>query len=214
MTIAEMRALLGLGDEVSDAQVVEAYAAYLGAGVPDGSAVELIPLALVKKHLRVMVDETDDDDLIDGYVTSAIAALDGAEGWLGRAIAERVYVQILDACAGFVRLPYPPIVSVSAIEVQGDGNAWVPLASTDWRLDDRTVVLGTGVLPGLIRATYRAGYNPDANRPLPMSIRQAILLMVGEMFENRSPVVTGATAGRVPLSTTVENLLAPFRVFA
>ena len=58
--------------------------------------------------------------------------------------------------------------------------------------------------------------DPDAD-PLepnvPAPIKQAILLMVGDMWHARATVATGAAMQAVPMSTTVQNLLSPFQVY-
>ena len=66
MTIAEMRQLLGLGDEVSDAAVVEAYAASLQTPGEDPLP---FPLAEMKLHLRV--ERTDEDELISTLMVAS-----------------------------------------------------------------------------------------------------------------------------------------------
>lgn len=48
---------------------------------------------------------------------------------------------------------------------------------------------------------------------MPAPIRAAILLMVGDLYRNRDTTAVG-TISKIDMSTTVENLLAPFRVFA
>ena len=67
-----------------------------------------------------------------------------------------------------------------------------------------------------LRITFRAGYatadSPDVEA-VPASIKQAIRLMVGDMWAFRETVALGQV-NEVPSSATVKNLLAPFRIIA
>jgi hypothetical protein len=54
----------------------------------------------------------------------------------------------------------------------------------------------------------RAGYEV-----LPKPIRAAVLLMVGDLYRFRETVSVGVSSTAVPMSTTVESLLSPYRVF-
>ena len=213
MTIEEMRALLGLGPEFSDAYVANAYAEYIGAGGAAAGDVELIPLAIVKKHLRLEADDDAEDDLVALYLAAAIAHLDGRDGWLGRALVERVYVQTFAGfdCAG--RLPYPPLVAVTGVE-RRDGDLWLPIAADEWNVvDDRLVPVAGGRWPaGAARVTYRAGYDPEAGRPLPRALQAAILIMTADLFRNRGEVAS-TTTSRISMSASVEALLSPFRIW-
>ena len=209
MTVAEMRALLGLGAEVSDAAVVDAYAASLdGAATPD-----LITMERVKQALKI--DSDDDDDLLALYLRAAIATLDGPTGWLGRALTPQTITTRFD---GFFDLPaalrYPPLIEVLAVEYRS-GGAWVPVP---FSVDDDRLLLLSGTWPtiaGSGRVIYRAGMDGAAGRTLPAPIEAAILLMVGDLYANRQTVETGvrAAAVAVPMSTTVDILLSPFRLF-
>lgn len=63
MTIEEMRAILGLGPEVSDEDVAAAYVQYLLDHADDADAdVALVTLAEAKGHLRI-TDTAQDDDI-------------------------------------------------------------------------------------------------------------------------------------------------------
>ena len=71
-----------------------------------------------------------------------------------------------------------------------------------------------------MRVRYTAGYvaDPTANplvAAIPAPIRAALLLMTADLYSNRETVETGvrAAAVAVPMSTTVETLLSPYRVF-
>jgi uncharacterized phiE125 gp8 family phage protein len=189
-------------------------------------AQPVVTWAEADAHLKLDGD-TSQQAFVEGLVAVATNHIDGPQGWLGRALG----VQTLEArgesfwAAGY-RLPYPPHIDVLSVKyVDGDGSLQT-LDPSAYALDDREVVPAHGTAwpsPRASRASvqlrYRAGYvvNPAA-APLvanvPAAIKAAILLMVGDLHRYRETAVAGTIAGAIPMSTTVENLLAPYRVFA
>lgn len=79
MTIDDMRAVLGLGAEVPDADVTVAYVAYLEAQ-PSISA----PLSLVdiKRHLRIEADDNEFDSYLELLIPAALNACLSSRGRL------------------------------------------------------------------------------------------------------------------------------------
>ncbi|WP_347091675.1 head-tail connector protein [Sphingomonas parapaucimobilis] len=170
----------------------------------------------VDAHLKLDGD-VEQAALVEAYIAAATGHIDGPDGWLGRSIG----VQTLEArcdtptCGSCIRLPFPPVielVSVSYLDATGveqmadledfevmgrdlvpSGFEW-PWEGGSWRRE-------------AVRIRYRAGYEAA-----PAPIKAALLLMVGDLYRNRETVSAGAMT-HVPMSATVENLLAPFRVF-
>ncbi|MGE7007529.1 head-tail connector protein, partial [Sphingomonas sp. NPDC049708] len=67
-----------------------------------------------------------------------------------------------------------------------------------------------------VRIRYEAGY-PDTvgdtpKSTVPAPVVAAIKLMIGDLFENRASVAPGARP-KIDMSTTVERLLMPFKVW-
>jgi hypothetical protein len=77
MTIADMRVLLDLGDELSDLEVSAAYGAYLAAQQA-GTEDLLVELADVKTWLRIDPAQTAEDFILDGLILAAQRAIAGA----------------------------------------------------------------------------------------------------------------------------------------
>lgn len=67
---------------------------------------------------------------------------------------------------------------------------------------------------GAIRVTYTAGYSvPGASPepyPLPAAIRSAMLLLIGNWYENREAVNIGNITSEIPMG--VQHLLQPYRL--
>ena len=183
-----------------------------------------VSLATAKAHLRV--EHGDDDVMIGAYVDAACANLDGPGAWLGRAIGVqtlRAEFDGFEAC--LLPLPYPPLIDLTAVAYDDADGVAHTVSSADYSLDPRGALRAYDATwptarcwPGSVRVTYRAGYVRDAAAdPLvaavPAPIVAAVLLMVGDLYANRETVVMGASVASVPMSTTVENLLNPYRVY-
>lgn len=185
----------------------------------------VVTLEQAKAHLKV--DADDEDVLIEAYVAAATGHIDGPDGWLGRALGAQVLEARCDAgCGSVIRLPFRPIIElVSVSYLDGSGvEQMADLDAFDLRGCDLAPVASSWPWAAgssraeAVRVRYRAGYpdDPSGSEPrstLPPAIRAAILLMIGDLYRNRSTASIGLSAGMVPMSTTVENLLAPFRVF-
>ncbi len=212
MTVDEMRALLpDLPADATDADVIEAYGRYEIAT----EALDLIPLEDAKEHLRVTFD--DHDALITSYIATAIGHLDGPDGWLGRALTPQ---EIVERHQGLWSLPHKPswrpVIAITSIEYRVEAG-WLPLDPSAYEFEDGILAPTWGSywpnFGGLARLKYRAGYDGAPGRVLPPAIRGAILLMVGDLYRNRGEAVVGTVSGKVAMSTTVESLLTPLRVF-
>lgn len=177
-------------------------------------------------HLKLDGD-TSQQTLVEAFIAAATGHIDGPTGWLGRALG----VQTLEARGdGFwpsdYRLPYPPHIDVESVKYLDLNGALQAVDPGAYELDDRVISPAYGAVwpsvrysRGAVQVRYRAGYVTDpAADPLvaavPAPIKAAILLMVGDLYRFReSATVTAAAAPAIAMSTTVENLLAPFRVF-
>lgn len=187
----------------------------------------LVSLVAAKAHLRVEHD--DEDELIGACLDAACNHIDGPAGWLGRAIGLQTLELRLDDFAGDdgcgrLRLPYRPVIDVVSLSyVDADGVLQALLAA-DWSLTGGQYLRPAWSTawptprpePEAVRLRYRAGYvvDPGAD-PLeaatPAAIDAAVKLMVGDLYANRETVATGSVSA-VPMSLTVERLLAPYRV--
>lgn len=176
----------------------------------------VISLEEAKEHLKVLA--SDDDALITSMVAAATAHIDGPDGWLGRSIG----VQTLEArfylpnCS-VIRLPFKPVIGLVSVKYldfndveQTADNADFQLYGADlgpvasqWPWEGGSMRREAG------RVQYQAGY-----AVVPAPIRAAILLMVGDLYKFRQTSITGTIASEIPMSTTVTNLLGPFRIWS
>ena len=183
----------------------------------------VVTIEEAKRHLKQ--DSDDDAQLIAAYVAAATAHIDGPDGWLGRSIG----VQTLEARADMFRdamaLPCGPVIDITSIEYLDAAGTVVAVSPQDFEV--RGWLVGSafgrrwpsvGGHSEAVRIRYRAGYEPrvvegqDPVSTVPAPIKAAILLMTGDLYRNRD-TSSGTAATTIPMSTTVENLLSPFRVF-
>jgi hypothetical protein len=170
------------------------------------------------KHLELAGD-MDQKTRVEGLIATATAHIDGPGGWLGRSIGQQTLEAYVDSFAcRTIALPFREIVSVTSVKYTDASGVEQTVDSGDYALFGHLLEPAHGkVWPSprtqreAVRIRYVAGY--DSEDPAIAVIRGAILLMVGDLFKFRETTVTGTIATKVPMSTTVENLLEPLRIY-
>jgi uncharacterized phiE125 gp8 family phage protein len=155
-------------------------------------ATNPVDSATVKAHLRVI--GTSEDALIDLYTTAATGALDGVNGLLGRCLVTQTWEYVLDSFPSpEIKIPLPPLQSITSIK-------YIDTAGAEQTLDSARYAVDTASDPGwvvvdedgwpdtsdtanAVTIRFVAGYGAAASVPAPL--RSAILLHVGDLFENR-----------------------------
>lgn len=162
------------------------------------------PVTLAEARLHLRVDETADDALITGLITAAREEIE-RRSW--HALCTQTLELVLDAwpCNGVIRIPRPPLQSVTSVTYTDSAGAVTTWSSSDYIVaGDKIpgeIVPGYGLTwPSTtlypreaIRVRYTAGFGAAAD--VPQSLRQAVLLLVGTWYENREGI---ATSGAVP----------------
>lgn len=179
-------------------------------------AADVVSLAEAKAHLRV--EHTAEDSLITALIAAATQHLDGWSGVLGRCLVTQTWRQSFDGfpVAGVLRLPFPDVQSVVVTYTDAAGDPQT-VDSANYHLVNAVcgafVALASGAAwpssatqPDAVGVTFVAGYGNAAAVPAP--IKAAVLLHVGNLYENRSAVDDGALA---PLPLAYDALIAPYR---
>lgn len=179
-----------------------------------------VSVAEAKAHLRV--DHDLDDALIGRAIDAAIGYLDGYGGILGRALVAQRWRQFFSFWPASRCLPLrlAPVASIVEIRARAADGSESVVDPAGYRLlagasRPQVLVSLSAVLPALERApdavavTYAAGYG-DTAETVPAPIRQAILLMVGDMYRFPETVTLGASSAP-PMSASVDRLLGPYR---
>jgi uncharacterized phiE125 gp8 family phage protein len=218
---------------------------------------DVISLSDVKVQLRVTGTDDDAliQALIDASVAQLDPA---GGGWLGRALRPQTWEMRSDhfPCyyegSGYRRnyrrtyaceLPYPPLISVDSVKYYtGDGVDTTLTEGVGYRVlglgsNGRAYIepIYNGYWPSSVRydaesvrIRFTCGYEDGDDIGLPTPIKQAIVLMVKEIYQmsERSLFVSAETVDGVGsrqfivsdnaakvMRSTSENLLAPYRVF-
>lgn len=186
------------------------------------------PLTLddARAHLRIEPFgsplEHPDDDYVQSLIT---VAREFCEQYLERSLATQTIELVNDSFYAPIYLPNLPIQSVDSLTYVDINGATQTLATSVYELDEYEgkIRLQYGqqypvsrVQEDAITVTYTAGYtngtSPDTY-PLPAPIKAAMLLIIGNFYENRQQDVLGNTRisfNSLPLG--VYNLLQPYRL--
>jgi uncharacterized phiE125 gp8 family phage protein len=184
-------------------------------------AVAPVTITEAREHLRV-IDEGE-DSLITGQIEAATQYLDGRTGILGRALVTQVWdlkLQRFPGAHDAIRLPFPPLQAIVSVKYFDSDDVEQTLAETDYdvqpgefapvlrRADDIAWPWDCSPKPWPITIRFRAGYG-DVAAQVPRPLRQAMLLMIGHWYENRS-AVEACELNEVPMA--VKALLSPYLV--
>lgn len=178
-------------------------------------AAEPVILAEAKLHCRV--DSADDDTLITALI---VAARELAEQQTGRALVTQTWELALDAFpVSEIELPLPPVQSIVSIKYLDSNGAEQTVPGADYGLDNygsvrHLVILAAGVewpatlvAANAVKVRFVAGYGAAVD--VPGSIRQWMLLQIGNWYATRESVNIGNIVNEMPY---VGALLDPYRV--
>lgn len=183
------------------------------------------PLTLVEAKLHLKVDVTADDDLISGLIA---AAREWSENYCRRSWVQRTLELRLDCFQGEIRLPRSPVSSVTSVKYVVDSSGTLrTVSSSDYQVDTystppriRPVFGGVWPVPtyGTLNAVvveYVAGFAPGQGSPtdyaenIPKSVKAAMKLVIGHLYENRQQT-TEAALQTLPFN--VKHLLAAYEI--
>jgi len=183
-----------------------------------------VTLAEVRAHMVTDDQDVETDALIDQLITAATDHLGGADGVLGRALITQTWDWRLDCWPsdGVLRVPLPPLQSVTSITYSDSDGVDTVLASTEYTVDTwsrqgRIVPAYDRVWPTVrhhqdaIRVRYVAGYGAYWSA-VPEPLRVAIAQLVTHWYEHREPGVVGVSYAPLPMH--VDRLIAPYRIEA
>jgi len=177
------------------------------------------PVTRAEAKLFCRVDGDSDDSLFDDVVIPA--AREHVELFTGRALINQTLLYSLPefpACDdGVIRLPKPPLASVTSIAyVDTDGasqtvDSWQSdIRSSPGRIKpayDASWPATRDVL-NAVTITYVAGYGASGSS-VPADIRKALLTLILHFYDERAAIIAGAAA---ETPKAVDSLLWPYRV--
>ena len=176
-----------------------------------GPALEPVDLTTVKDHLRV--DSDDDNGLITSLITVARRY---AEKYQNYAYITQTWELWLDGWpdANYLKIPLPPLQSITAIKYYDTANKEAPFEDSKYFVDTKNepgrIVLAYGktwptatLRPANgIYIEFKAGYGDAANN-VPEEIKQAIKMIVGDMYEHRENTIIGDQGYEPPFAAKV-----------
>lgn len=193
--------------------------------------VQPLTLEEVKAHLRVV--DSDEDDIIALYLQAATDYVDGESGFLGRCLVTQTWRLTLDSFPTnigdpkmAIKIPLPPLQSVTNVLYDNTAGVESTVSPNDYFVDTESEPGWIAPVTGAawpstldainaVRIEFVAGYDPTTDSPpnlaanVPFSIKGALLLIVGSMFEQRQQV-TDIQTFRLPFGA--ENLLRRYRI--
>lgn len=168
-----------------------------------------VSLDEAKDHLRIIGTAEDP------YISALLgAATDAVEKMSGRQLQTATFeLSVGGFPAGQILLPLPPLQSVEAISYTDPSGVEQSLTTFEVDTANRTVAPAfgeqwpaTAAATNAVRVRFIAGY---ADGEVPFSLRAAILLLVGGLYENREAF----NAAKLHDNQAVALLVAPYRVW-
>jgi uncharacterized phiE125 gp8 family phage protein len=169
-----------------------------------------LPLTLdeVKAHLRL--DGSEEDALLSALIA---AATEYVQNITNRQLLEADYELMIDRLPASIPLPRPPFARITEIRAIDDSGAEVVFDPTYYQISNSEHAIIRGIRESGwfastytdIRVTYTAGYASAAL--VPAAIKQAMLLIIGSMYENRED-------GHDRFPKASDTLLNAYRVFS
>lgn len=182
-------------------------------------SLEPVTLTEAKSHCRV--DIVEDDVLIGRLIT---AAREYVEATIKRQLITATWKLYLDSFPEEIILPRPPLSSVTSITYVDTNGATQTVSASVYQVttadEPARIVTAYGqswptarTQPDAVCVTYVAGYASTASSAVaacPVAIKQAMLLIIGHLYEFRQTSVAGTIISQVPFA--VDALLAPYKI--
>lgn len=175
---------------------------------------EPITLAEAKAQLRIESDETADDTWI---TTSLTIVREQVEDLLNRSIMPQTLELAISTFEDVIQLPKPPFTSLSSITYYDENNVSQTLSSSLYLVNDFVEPAEVAkksdqsypavyARPDAIRITFVAGYADAA--AVPASIKQAMLMLLTDLYDNRSSTTSQFNSVSVKWTPAILNLLS------
>jgi uncharacterized phiE125 gp8 family phage protein len=188
----------------------------MGVKLITAPAVEPVSLEEAKKHLHI--DADDEDETIASLI---MAAREWCEAFQGRAYITQSWELVLDSFPAkpYIDLPLPPLQTVDSIKYSDSAGVETTLAITEYVVNPDSyfgkIVPAYGKSwpsftpypAGAVRIQFTCGYGDAVD--VPQMVKQAMLLVIGHLFEHREDSAEKAFA-TIPMSA--KTLLWPDKV--
>lgn len=181
-------------------------------------APETEPVTPAEAKAWCKVDGSDEDDIFTRLIKVARMM---CESYAGLSFVTQTRVVKLDRfnCRDVI-LPYGPVTEVTEFKYKDSDGAEQTVAEDTYTLDTQSAlakVRVTDTWPDTDRTlnnveiTYTAGYADDDDPGLPEVAKQAILMQVATMYENRQDEVVGTSSNVINYNS--QMLLDTIKVY-
>jgi uncharacterized phiE125 gp8 family phage protein len=164
------------------------------------------PVSLTEAKSHLKVDTNADDTLITNLI---IAATQVSEEYTNRFFIDTVVNQTSTSFNGLNELFKSKVSSVAHVKYYDSDNTQQTWASSNYVVNNefepcQINLVVDGTLPSIaqrvdaVECRYTVGYGTASD--VPDVIKQAILLTLGNWYENRMSVITGRTTTEMPMS--------------
>lgn len=159
------------------------------------AASELVTTSDAKAHLYIT--HSDDDTYLGTLITKARKQI---ENYCHIAIGSQTKRWTFDSCyMEETPFPYPPVISITSAKQKTDVDTYDTLTNgEDYETDGDAKKIFQPYADGRFQVTYVTGYTT-----LPEELKQAILIQIAYLYENRSSNVSG-------LCEMAKDLCQPF----
>ena len=175
----------------------------------------IITTAEAKTHLKV--DTTADDTLIGNLIAAAVQS---AQIYTNRFFLTTQIIQYGDKWEDIKVLFKSKVISVVSVKYYDNDNSLQTLSTDVWLADTKHQPARIGLKPdkdfpqlahriNAVEVTYKVGYG-DTAADVPQGIKQAVLLTIGNWYQNRQEVIVGRIATELPKSA--QYLLDQYKV--
>ena len=194
----------------------------------------LVTLAEAREQLRVDTTGSPataaDDAIIQTLIEAITQEIDAGTGWLGRALAPQTWTLTLSQFPSVIRLPYPPLISVTSLTYTDlSGNSQTLTEGTDFRVITETgiaagpaclvpVYLGTWPAArsdfDTVRVVFQCGYGAGSPvaADIPEIIKRYVLAALTVAYDTRDAEAGPTTMAFQRIPSIVRNSLETLRV--
>lgn len=179
------------------------------------------PVTATEAKLHCRVDHSTEDDIFTRLIETARVT---CEAISGRAFITRTYTAKLDCFPPTkFEVPYPPLATITSIKYTDENGNQSTYSSANYIVDTnsepgRVALKSSADWPSVtlqdingVEIIYTAGYGVAAD--VPDQYKQAMLLLIGHLYENRESVVVGQGVSMAQVPQAVEWLLMMDRAF-
>lgn len=160
-------------------------------------------MSLAEVKAQVRLDHAYEDEYLQRLIQTATTFV---EDYIGRSLLEQTWrvIRREEGGVGEVSLPYPPVLEILSVNTTLSGNKKKQLKGYHVTTNHQIPRLVMSDFYDALEVEYVAGFGKNPG-DVPGPLRQAILMVVADWYENRGIEI-------VPVNNTVEVLLRPYKV--